>query len=318
MNKIDKLLDELCPEGIDFVKLGEVCEINRGVRVVKKDLHEVGPFPVYQNSMIPLGYSYNSNYPADTTFVISAGSAGEVGYSSVDFWAADDCLCITCPRYISNKFVYYNLLNKQHLLKSKVRKASVPRLSRSAVEKIEIPLPMCKRIMKHQTSKIGDVPFYKIGTFGGKPDAYISRDLYAYYRKSYSFPNKGDILISASGTIGRRVIYDGEDAYFQDSNIVWISNDETKVLNAYLYHLYAVIKWKTEGGTIKRLYGNNISKTLIAVPLIHEQHRIASILDRFERLTTDLQAGLPAEIKARQQQYEYYRDRLLTFKRKTA
>ena len=59
MNKIDKLLDELCPEGIDFVKLGEVCEINRGVRVVKKDLHEVGPFPVYQNSMIPLGYSYN-------------------------------------------------------------------------------------------------------------------------------------------------------------------------------------------------------------------------------------------------------------------
>ena len=177
---------------------------------------------------------------------------------------------------------------------------------------------MCRRIMKHQTSKIGDVPFYKIGTFGGKPDAYISRDLYAYYRKSYSFPNKGDILISASGTIGRRVIYDGEDAYFQDSNIVWISNDETKVLNAYLYHLYAVIKWKTEGGTIKRLYGNNISKTLIAVPLIHEQHRIASILDRFERLTTDLQAGLPAEIKARQQQYEYYRDRLLTFKRKTA
>lgn len=141
MNKIDKLLDELCPEGIDFVKLGEVCEINRGVRVVKKDLHEVGPFPVYQNSMIPLGYSYNSNYPADTTFVISAGSAGEVGYSSVDFWAADDCLCITCPRYISNKFVYYNLVNKQHLLKSKVRKASVPRLSRSAVEKIEIPIP---------------------------------------------------------------------------------------------------------------------------------------------------------------------------------
>lgn len=141
MNKIDKLLDELCPEGIDFVKLGEVCEINRGVRVVKKDLHEIAPFPVYQNSMIPLGYSYNSNYPADTTFVISAGSAGEVGYSSVDFWAADDCLCITCPKYISNKFVYYNLVNKQHLLKSKVRKASVPRLSRSAVEKIEIPIP---------------------------------------------------------------------------------------------------------------------------------------------------------------------------------
>ena len=177
---------------------------------------------------------------------------------------------------------------------------------------------MCKRIMKHQTSKTGDVPFYKIGTFGGKPDAYISKELYASYRSSYPFPKKGDILISASGTIGRRVIFDGKDAYFQDSNIVWISNNEKKVLNAYLYHLYAVIEWKTEGGTIKRLYYSNISNTRIAVPPLAEQERIAAVLDRFERLTTDLQAGLPAEIKARQQQYEYYRDRLLAFKRKTA
>ena len=57
---------------------------------------------------------------------------------------------------------------------------------------------------------------------------------------------------------------------------------------------------------------------MIPIIPIAEQERIASILDRFERLTTDLQAGLPAEIKARKQQYEYYRDRLLTFKRKTA
>lgn len=141
MNKIDKLLEELCPKGVNFVKLGEVCDINRGIRVVKKDLHKTGLFPVYQNSMIPLGFYNKSNYLAGTTFVISAGSAGEVGYSDVDFWAADDCLCITCPDYICNKFVYYNLINKQHLLKSRVRKASVPRLSRSAVENFEIPLP---------------------------------------------------------------------------------------------------------------------------------------------------------------------------------
>lgn len=104
MNKIDKLLEELCPDGVEYVKLGEVCEINRGIRVVKKDLHETGIFPVYQNSMMPLGYYNSSNYPADTTFVISAGSAGEVGYSDVDFWAADDCICITSPNHICNKF----------------------------------------------------------------------------------------------------------------------------------------------------------------------------------------------------------------------
>ena len=58
------------------------------------------------------------------------------------------------------------------------------------------------------------------------------------YRAKYSFPRKGDVLISASGTIGRRVVYDGEPAYFQDSNIVWVANDETNITNAYLYEFY--------------------------------------------------------------------------------
>lgn len=79
---------------------------------------------------------------------------------------------------------------------------------------------MCKRIMKHQTSDIGEVPFFKIGTFGKEADAFISYELYDEYKNKYSFPRKGEILISASGTIGRTVIYDGQDAYFQDSNII--------------------------------------------------------------------------------------------------
>ena len=79
---------------------------------------------------------------------------------------------------------------------------------------------------------MGDVPFYKIGTFGKKADAYISKQKYAEYRSAYSYPKKGDILISAAGTIGRTVVYDGEDAYYQDSNIVWIDNDESIVLNS--------------------------------------------------------------------------------------
>lgn len=56
----------------------------------------------------------------------------------------------------------------------------------------------------------------------------------------------------------------------------------------------------------------------IPIPPIEEQERIANILDRFESLTTSLQEGLPAEIAARRQQYEYYRDRLLDFKKKMA
>ena len=174
---------------------------------------------------------------------------------------------------------------------------------------------MCKRIMKEQTNNIGGVPFYKIGTFGKVADAYISRELYEDYKNRFSFPVKGEVLISASGTIGRTVIYDGEDAYFQDSNIVWIHNDETKVLNKYLYHYYRVVEWNVEGGTIKRLYNSNLAKTKIAVPSLPEQERIVNILDKFENLTTSLQTGLPAEIAAVQEQYEYYRNKLLSFPR---
>lgn len=177
---------------------------------------------------------------------------------------------------------------------------------------------MCKRIMKHQTSDSGEIPFFKIGTFGGEPDAFINRKLYEEYKSKFSYPKKGDILISASGTIGRAVIFDGKDSYFQDSNIVWIDNDESILTNKYLFYLYSVIDWKTEGGTIKRLYNGNLKATKIPIPPLSEQQRIVSILDRFEALTTDLQKGLPAEIAARRKQYEYYREKLLTFKRKTA
>ena len=177
---------------------------------------------------------------------------------------------------------------------------------------------MCKRIMKEQTNTISGVPFYKIGTFGKSADAYISRELYEDYKNRFSFPIKGEVLISASGTIGRSVIYDGKDAYFQDSNIVWIHNDETKVLNKYLYHYYQIIEWNVEGGTIKRLYNSNLAKTKIAVPSLSEQQRIVSILDKFEVLVNDLTEGLPAEIAAVQEQYEYYRNKLLSFPKITA
>ncbi len=166
---------------------------------------------------------------------------------------------------------------------------------------------MCKRIMKHQTFDKGDVPFYKIGTFGGTADAFINRDLFQEYKSKYSFPQKGDILMSASGTIGRTIVYDGEDAYFQDSNIVWISNDETQVTNAFLYYCYQIVDWKIDGGTIKRLYNYNLKNTIIPIPPLEEQTRIVGILDTF----TSAIDNLKEQIAQRRKQYEYYRDQLL-------
>lgn len=168
---------------------------------------------------------------------------------------------------------------------------------------------MCKRIMKDQTSEIGDIPFFKIGTFGGKADAYISRELFEDYKEKYSYPKKGEILISAAGTIGRTVVFNGEDAYFQDSNIVWISNNEQLVLNTFLRYLYGVIDWKIDGGTIKRLYNYNLKNATIYVPTLQAQSRIVSILDTFEQSI----ANLEEQLAMREKQYEYYRNQLLTF-----
>lgn len=137
----DQLLDLEGKEGVEMKILGEVCEINRGVRVVKKNLAIEGNIPVYQNSLTPLGFYEKHNYSANTAFIISAGAAGDVGFSSVPFWAADDCLGFICPPYILDKFVYLFLQSKQLYIKSKVRKASIPRLSRMSVEQLIIPLP---------------------------------------------------------------------------------------------------------------------------------------------------------------------------------
>lgn len=177
------------------------------------------------------------------------------------------------------------------------------------------PVCMCKRILKSQTNTVGGVPFYKIGTFGKTANAYISEETYQEYRSMYSFPNKGDILISAAGTIGRTVVYDGKPAYFQDSNIVWIANDETRVLNRFLAYCYEKKPWNiSTGGTIARLYNENIQKAVIPAPSLERQMQIVSQLEKMEDLCNSITVGLPAEITARQKQYEYYRDKLLTFK----
>ena len=180
---------------------------------------------------------------------------------------------------------------------------------------------MCKRILKEQTSDYGGVPFYKIGTFGKEADAYISKELFNEYRSKYNYPNVGDILISASGTIGRTVIFDGKEAYFQDSNIVWIENDQKKVLNKYLFYCYQIAKWNiSEGGTIQRLYNENLRKTLIPIPYpnnpeksLEEKNHIVTILDKFDTLVNSISEGLPKEIALRRKQYEYYREKLLSF-----
>ena len=142
---------------------------------------------------------------------------------------------------------------------------------------------MNKRIYKNETTNHGEIPFYKIGTFGKKAETFISREKFEEYKEKYPYPNKGDILISASGSIGRTVEYDGEEAYYQDSNIVWLQHNN-EVLNVFLKYFYLIVKWNgIEGTTIKRLYNKNILNTKIELPVKEEQQKIGEFFSKLDR-----------------------------------
>lgn len=397
MNRLDELIQQLCPDGVEYQKLGDVCS---DIIVPMRDRPKVfdGNTPWCRIEDVEGQYIHKSNsnlgvsdrvimemnlkvFPIGTVICSCSASLGTYVINTQPLITNQTFIGLVCGNNMYNRFLRYWLETQTQYLKSKATKGTIPYISKKFFEQLRIPIPpleiqreivrildqftelttgltaeltaeltarkkqyeyyrnellmhskevtwmtlgdignvcMCKRIMKAETSSEGDVPFFKIGTFGKEPDAYISQEKFDEYRQKYSFPKKGDVLISAAGTIGRTVIYDGKPAYYQDSNIVWLDNDETKVLNKYLFYYYQLQPWAVStGGTIARLYNDNISKAKIAVPSLEDQHRIVSILDRFDALCNDLTSGLPAEIEARRKQYEYYRDKLLDFPEKT-
>lgn len=143
---------------------------------------------------------------------------------------------------------------------------------------------MCRRIFKEETSAEFEIPFFKIGTFGGEADTYITREKFEEYKTKFAYPQRGDLLLSASGSIGRVVEYDGDEAYYQDSNIVWL-NHHGKINNKFLKAFYEIVSWSgIEGTTIKRLYNKNILETDISLPSLPEQTAIGSFFQDIDQL----------------------------------
>ena len=158
---------------------------------------------------------------------------------------------------------------------------------------------MCKRIFASQTKSNGSVPFYKIGTLGGEPDAFISKNLFEEYKSKYNFPRPGEILLTCSGTVGKCLAYDGSEAYFQDSNIVWIDNPTLEVSNEFLLGFLSNVNWSTlNSTTITRIYGSDLRGLIIKFPKNEEeQQRIADCFDSLD----DLIAAETRKIEALQQ-----------------
>ena len=382
MSRLAELIEELCPDGVEYRPLGDVAELKRGQAVTRKEIVE-GQIPVIAGGREPAYYIDRPNRQGET--IVIAGSGAYAGF--VSFWNepifVSDAFSIVVDRgTLQPRFVYHWLNGRQEAIHTLKSGGGVPHVYPKDVAKLRCPIPplevqreivrildqfttleaeleaelearrtqyehyrnhllsyeslaacgpvdlielqdvgvvrMCKRIHKAETSIQGDIPFFKISTFGGTPTSFISAEVYEKYKEKYPYPKQGDLLISAAGTIGQIVRFDGADAYFQDSNIVWLEHDESIVLNRYLYYVYLNTRWTTDGGTIKRLYNNRILQQQICVPPIETQIAIADLLDRFDALVNDITSGLPAEIAARRAQYEHYRDRLLSFPEKAA
>lgn len=360
MTKLEQLIEELCPNGVEYRKLSEVTTIERGRRVVKEQLSHDSGYPVFQNSLTPMGFHTDSNYPAETSYVIGAGAAGEIGYCKEDFWAADDCFPIVCGDSVINRYVYHFLLWQQPVLLSKVRKASIPRLSRSVIENLMIPVPPlpvqseivhildnfteltveltveltarrkqyeyyrnkvlslqsngCKLLLKDIANTFRGEYITKSSTKEGNIPVILGGQEPAYYIDKYN--HEGEIVVVArSGASAGFVSYWNERIFITDG--FGYEAKQSIVTQKYLYYILKNIEAKLNsmkrGAGVPHVSGEALNNLEFIIPTLKEQERIVAILDRFDTLCNDISAGLPAEIEARQKQYEYYRDKLLSF-----
>lgn len=388
MSKLQELIQKLCPDGVEYKRLGDVCEIKRGVRVTRSSLVDGGAFSVFQNSLTPLGNFDRYNRDADKTFVICAGAAGEIGYSDKPFWAADDCFTIEAEK-LHNRYVYHFLLANKDFLKSKVRKASVPRVSATEIGKLVIPIPHpdiqeeIVRILDNFTNLAAELQaelqarqeqyeYYRnklltfnnvdrgyasvtwmkmseIGTFirgnglqkkdfteSGVPcihygQIYTHYGTFAFHTKSFvneetakkcKKAHTGDLVFATVSEnvddVCKCVAWLGdEEICISGDSLAFCHNQNPKYL-AYYFQTAVFADYKRSkvtGTKVIRLHQSKLEQFIIPVPSLIEQEHIVSILDKFETLVKDFTEGLPAEMAAVQEQYEYYRNKLLSFPR---
>lgn len=316
---------------------------------------------------MPLGYFNKSNCPKESVYVISAGAAGDIGYSQIPFWAADDCLFFENLQGLLQRFIYYYLCSRYKFIKAQVRKASVPRLSRTVIENMTIPVPPLS--VQHEIVRILD----SFTSLEAELEAELEarRKQYEYYRdqllsfKHLSGEGKNEVEWKTLGEVATKIssgrnkekLSEGMFPVYGSTGIIAYSNsyqfdrelilvarvganagfvniangkydvsDNTLIIepneDTSLKYLFYVLQNMNinkfaKGGGQPLITASLIKKLRIPIPPLSTQRRIVSILDRFESLVNDITTGLPAEIAARHQQYEYYRDQLLSFKRKS-
>ena len=382
MSRLEELIQQYCPDGVEYKTVRSISEIKRGERLTKSSLKTDGEYIVVSGGVSPMGRYTNYNRNENTITISSYGAAGYVGFQTEKFWANDVCLCVYPKDVISNKYLYYALKKEQNYLYSKTTKAIPDHIPTEIILDLNIPLPplpvqeeivrildsfaelqaeLQKRLQQYnyyrdnlfsfegrtdvEWKKLGDVASIKTGRRFVRTDIRESGvpcfhygDIYTYYgltattTKGYldaelasklRFAQPNDVVVVCAGEndmdIGVGVAWLGnEPAVAHDACCILHHHQNPRYISHFLrthnYHLQ--IRRYVKNGKISSLPASGLAEAIIPIPSLEEQERIATILDRFDALTTDITAGLPAEIEARRKQYEYYRDKLLTFKQK--
>ena len=382
MCRLEKLIRELCPNGVEYRKVGDVCNIGKGVQFNKRDMKDAGTFPVINGGINPSGYIEEFNQVENTITISQGGaSAGFVNWITFKFWAGAHCYIVKPKEILSNRYLYHYLKGKEQELQKCQYGAGIPALSRGTVVSLVIPIPPLEvqqeivRILDSFTSLIAELQaelqarrkqyeYYRenvilssqivqettinqvCGVYDGTHQTpkytdrgvkfvsvenidnlygsrkFISQEAYEKYKVK---PQIGDVLMTriTAGIIGKCTVIDSEEPLAYYVSLALLRPDSKQLNSRYLKHYIEsgygkkqLRKFILTDATPPKINKDAIGKVKILLPPLEEQQRIVSILDRFDTLCNDLTSGLPAEIEARQKQYEYYRDKLLTFKEK--
>lgn len=372
MSRIEKLIKEKCPDGVEYKFLGDICIIKTGKGVTKADGSDEGEYPIISGGIEPMGKYHISNRSANTITISRVGvNAGFVNYISKDFYLNDKCFSVIPIGEFSSKIITRYLFYVLKAMEAKIVKlqseGGVPTINTQKVSGIEVPIPPIEiqqeivRILDKFTELEAELQdelearkkqyeYYKMKLFAFDEDMsmvtlsaisvnldrkrkpitgnqrepgdipYYGASGVVDYVKDYLF-NGDYLLISEDGAnLTARVT----PIAFSISGKTWVNNHahilqfQTDIDRKFVeYYLNSIdLSYYITGAAQPKLNQDNLNKIPIPNPTFEEKKKIVEILDVFSEMCNDLEIGLPAEIETRHKQYEYYRDKLLTFERK--